>query len=206
MSTVLVTGGAGYIGSHAVRALRAAAHTVVVFDNLSAGHAAAVGDATLVEGDVRRAGNPVRDYLLDEGDRWSTTARLVGAASLSASSSASDADSLGSIRRGSSPWAALDGAEESAWRSGPGRAGTAWWRLDLETPVDPSTVRLVGGPDAADDQEVQVRTGAGTSDPVEVGPGESRTVPVCRQTRKRLRCEKNSRALSVNCSDRKSVV
>ena len=53
MSTVLVTGGAGYIGSHAVRALRAAAHTVVVFDDLSAGHAAAVGDATLVEGDVR---------------------------------------------------------------------------------------------------------------------------------------------------------
>lgn len=134
--------------------------------------------AALVEGDVRRTGNPVRDYLLDEGDRWSTTARLVGAASLSASSSASDADSLGSIRRGSSPWAALDGAEESAWRSGPGRAGTAWWRLDLETPVDPSTVRLVGGPDAADDQEVQVRTGAGTSDPVEVGPGESRTVPL----------------------------
>lgn len=53
MSTVLVTGGAGYIGSHAVRALRSAAHTVVVFDNLSAGHAAAIGDATLVEGDVR---------------------------------------------------------------------------------------------------------------------------------------------------------
>ena len=53
MSTVLVTGGAGYIGSHAAQALRAAEHTVVVFDNLSAGHAAAVGDATLVEGDVR---------------------------------------------------------------------------------------------------------------------------------------------------------
>ncbi len=134
--------------------------------------------AALVDGDVRRTGNPVRDYLLDTGDRWSTTARLVGAVSLSASSSASDADSLGSIRRGSSPWAALDGAEESAWRSGAGRSGTAWWRLELETRVDPSTVRLVGGPDATDDQELQVRTAAGTSEPVEVGPGESRTVPL----------------------------
>ena len=56
MSTVLVTGGAGYIGSHAVRALRAAQHTVVVFDSLAAGHRAAVGDATLVEGDVRDTG------------------------------------------------------------------------------------------------------------------------------------------------------
>ena len=42
MSRVLVTGGAGYIGSHAVKALLAADHEVVVYDNLSAGHRAAV--------------------------------------------------------------------------------------------------------------------------------------------------------------------
>ena len=42
MSRVLVTGGAGYIGSHAVRALVEAGHTVAVLDNLSAGHRAAV--------------------------------------------------------------------------------------------------------------------------------------------------------------------
>ena len=53
MSTVLVTGGAGYIGSHAVKALRATGRRVVVFDNLAAGHASAVGDAILVKGDVR---------------------------------------------------------------------------------------------------------------------------------------------------------
>lgn len=53
MSTVLVTGGAGYIGSHAVKALRAAGHAVVVYDNLSAGHRAAVRGLPLVEGDVR---------------------------------------------------------------------------------------------------------------------------------------------------------
>ncbi len=42
MSTVLVTGGAGYVGSHAVKALAAAGYDVVVYDDLSAGHAAAV--------------------------------------------------------------------------------------------------------------------------------------------------------------------
>lgn len=42
MARVLVTGGAGYIGSHAVRALIDAGHAVVVLDNLSAGHRAAV--------------------------------------------------------------------------------------------------------------------------------------------------------------------
>ncbi len=41
---VLVTGGAGYIGSHAVREFRDAGHTVVVLDDLSAGHRAAVPD------------------------------------------------------------------------------------------------------------------------------------------------------------------
>ena len=38
MSTILVTGGAGYVGSHASKALAAAGHTPVVYDNLSRGH------------------------------------------------------------------------------------------------------------------------------------------------------------------------
>ena len=35
---VLVTGGAGYVGSHTVRELLAARHDVIVYDNLSTGH------------------------------------------------------------------------------------------------------------------------------------------------------------------------
>jgi UDP-glucose 4-epimerase len=41
---VLVTGGAGYIGSHAVKRLRQQGHQVVVLDNLSRGHRQAVSD------------------------------------------------------------------------------------------------------------------------------------------------------------------
>ena len=50
--TVLVTGGAGYIGSHVVQQLRAAGQPVVVLDNLCTGFRQAVLDAPLVEGDT----------------------------------------------------------------------------------------------------------------------------------------------------------
>jgi len=49
---VMLTGGAGYIGSHAAKALLAEGHKCVVYDNLSNGHAHAVGDAVLVKADV----------------------------------------------------------------------------------------------------------------------------------------------------------
>ena len=56
-----MTGGAGYIGSHAVRALRAAAHAVVVLDDLSAGHAESVpSDVPLVRASVHDGNLVVR--------------------------------------------------------------------------------------------------------------------------------------------------
>src|ERR1035437_3618357 len=51
--TVLVTGGAGYIGSHAAKALAAAGRRVVIYDNLSEGHREATLGADLVVGDTR---------------------------------------------------------------------------------------------------------------------------------------------------------
>jgi UDP-glucose 4-epimerase len=51
---VLVTGGAGYIGSHTVAQLRKEGHDVVVYDNLSTGHGGAVPEGVkIVEGDLR---------------------------------------------------------------------------------------------------------------------------------------------------------
>jgi UDP-glucose 4-epimerase len=49
---VLVTGGAGYIGSHTVALLRERGHGVVVLDTLEFGYHAALGDTPLIEGDT----------------------------------------------------------------------------------------------------------------------------------------------------------
>jgi UDP-glucose-4-epimerase GalE len=53
MPTVLVAGGAGYIGSHTCKALAAAGFTPVVYDNLSSGHRRAVRWGPLEIGDIR---------------------------------------------------------------------------------------------------------------------------------------------------------
>ena len=52
MTRILVTGGAGYVGSVSVEAFLAAGHDVVVLDDLSTGHRSAVSDgARLIVGD-----------------------------------------------------------------------------------------------------------------------------------------------------------
>ena len=52
MAKVLVTGGAGYIGSHTVKKLGEADHEIVVYDNLSTGSAAAVLYGEFVTGEL----------------------------------------------------------------------------------------------------------------------------------------------------------
>jgi UDP-arabinose 4-epimerase len=49
---VLVVGGAGYIGSHAARALKRAGHDVIIFDNLSTGFERLAAGFELVKGDI----------------------------------------------------------------------------------------------------------------------------------------------------------
>jgi UDP-glucose-4-epimerase GalE len=63
---VLVTGGAGYIGSHAAKALKQAGYRPVVYDSLVAGHRAAVRFGELVEGDISDVG-AVRRALRQHG-------------------------------------------------------------------------------------------------------------------------------------------
>jgi len=50
---ILVTGGAGYIGSHTVRELKKSGFEPLIFDNFSTGHRSFVGNTLCVEGDIR---------------------------------------------------------------------------------------------------------------------------------------------------------
>ncbi|MGE5390808.1 MAG: UDP-glucose 4-epimerase GalE [Deltaproteobacteria bacterium] len=52
MQTILVTGGAGYIGSHVVKALGERGYQIIVYDNLSNGHEWAVLFGSLIKGDI----------------------------------------------------------------------------------------------------------------------------------------------------------
>lgn len=68
MGRFLVTGGAGYVGSHVVLALTEAGHEVVVFDNLRQGHAEALApDVRLVTGNL--ADSAAVDAALADG-KW----------------------------------------------------------------------------------------------------------------------------------------
>lgn len=65
MGRILVVGGAGYIGSHMVKALDRAGYEPVVLDNLATGHADAVRRGELVRGDLGDAA--LLDELLGQG-------------------------------------------------------------------------------------------------------------------------------------------
>jgi len=70
MSAILVTGGAGYIGSHAVRALANLNYKVIVLDNLIYGHRQAIinADVTFVEGDIANKAlvvNIIKSYKIE---------------------------------------------------------------------------------------------------------------------------------------------
>ena len=53
MATILVTGGAGYVGAHCCLALSRAGHKPVVYDNLSNGHRGFAKWGPFEEGDIR---------------------------------------------------------------------------------------------------------------------------------------------------------
>src|SRR5579864_7239558 len=83
---VLVTGGAGYIGSHTVLAMLDAGFDVVVYDNLSAGHRSALpGGVELIQADLADPG-----ALADALKRTNPSAVVHFAGSIEAGESMTD--------------------------------------------------------------------------------------------------------------------
>ena len=68
MAKILVTGGAGYIGSHTVKKLGEAGYDVIVYDNLSTGSADAVLYGKLVVGELSDRENLARVFARDRFD------------------------------------------------------------------------------------------------------------------------------------------
>jgi len=59
---ILVTGGAGYIGSHTVKALKAAGFQPLIFDNFSTGHRSFVRSTPAFEGDLCKPADLTRVF------------------------------------------------------------------------------------------------------------------------------------------------
>ena len=124
MKRVLVTGGAGYIGSHACKALAAAGHEPIVYDNLIYGHRWAVKWGPLVEGDI--ADRPKLEKAIDQF----RPEAVIGA------TGPPDAHRRAAARRSYARAAVLCGARSERNRSDARRPAAAVSRMDawLERP------------------------------------------------------------------------
>ena len=76
-SRILVTGGAGYVGSHFALHASRSGYRPVILDNLSVGHAAAAKDTPFIQTDLRDGGG-LREHLL--GNRYDAIFHFAGAA------------------------------------------------------------------------------------------------------------------------------
>jgi len=142
--------------------------------------------ATRSESEARNFSKSARDYLLPGADRWSTYARIHGAASVTASSSQSDANAYGAVQPGELPYAALDGDVSTGWHAGAWTDGGRWWQLDLEEAVPVGQVSITVADDG--NEELRVVTDDWESPPLIFRPYDTRRVTVPGST-KSLRIE-----------------
>ncbi len=135
------------------------------------------GSATLDADDDGRRGAPARDYTLGDG-RWETTAEILGARSVGASSSRAFADNPGPVLPEAQPFSAFDGYVSTAWDSGAVVTGARpWVGIEFAAPMEVTKVVVVAG-DTVDDkaERIQVVTDAGASEDELALPGDPVTI------------------------------
>ncbi len=134
--------------------------------------------ATLEGGDDGRRGAPAREYVLGDA-RWETQARILGAESVSASSSRAFADTPGPVLPETLPFAAFDGLLDTAWESGPPEGARPWVGIRFASPTSvPSVVVVVAGESDDEDAPARVRvvTDGGSSRSYPALPGQPVTI------------------------------
>ena len=136
--------------------------------------------AGLTEADPRRLDGGARDYLYPGWELGESVVRYEGA-SVSASSSASDPDSVGGARPAAHPGAALDGDPSTAWRPAAGwSVAPEWWRVDVERRIrtDEIMVRLADDPDSEPPTGVTIATDRGEVTVALADSGEPQWLPL----------------------------
>jgi arabinofuranan 3-O-arabinosyltransferase len=117
----------------------------------------------------------VLDYRLPDHDRWTTRARLQGAARVTATSSAAGAATSGGARPGTLPYAAIDGDPSTSWVSAPLQREAQAWRVDFERPVEATELAVTLGTSSGAEQ-LRLRSGEWRSETLEFNPGETRRI------------------------------
>lgn len=112
-----------------------------------------VRSATRLPGQDWSLDRPVHDYLAPGQSAWLTKASLEGATTLRASSSRAQAATAQTRRTDSSPWAAFDRSELTAWRAD---GSSGWIEVDLDRARTVPTITLRGGLPAGRVQQATV--------------------------------------------------
>ena len=108
-------------------------------------------------------------------------------ATVTASSSMSDATAQGTLQGGEQPYAAVDGDPASAWVANYAADQSAWWQVAFEARRPVGSVTVTVGPDSA--ELVRVRTSARSSRRVTIPAGATRVVQVADPDASWLRVE-----------------
>ncbi|MFT4189429.1 MAG: alpha-(1-_3)-arabinofuranosyltransferase family protein, partial [Aeromicrobium sp.] len=134
-----------------------------------------------------QADRAAHDFVRDVDEPWVAERRLLGARSLTASSSRAWAGMWGALSPSAAPWSAFDGQPGTAWRA---VGGTGWVELDLGGFREVGELTVRGGLAPGDVQRVVVDTAAGPVERTLVGD-EPVTVPVGEVDRLRIEVERD---------------